>query len=356
MTLDELAHDFRNIERWERGEGGPTYSQLEGLADKLKVPVAVFFFPRPPAVPPIEETFRTLPDATIEELPSKVRLLLRKAKALQLNLVELCAGRNQIERLITRDLVFRPSDSVEQMAGRVREYLGISLEIQTQWPNDDHALKAWRDAVQRVGIFVFKDAFKVADFSGFCLTHEEFPIIYVNNSAAKTRQIFTIAHELAHLLFQTSGVDSLNELPTRSAQARNIEIACNRFAAELLLPNEAFENARRGLPATEATIERIASLFRVSRESVLRRYLDRGEVSQVFYEEAANRWANERREGSGGDYYRTKLAYLGREYVGLALSAFHQARIDERKLADYLDTRPRNISGLEERYIEGAAA
>jgi Zn-dependent peptidase ImmA (M78 family) len=58
-------------------------------------------------------------------------------------------------------------------------------------------------------VSVFKDAFRVDDYSGFCLYDDEFPLIYVNNSTSKTRQIFTLFHELAHLISHTSGIDTL---------------------------------------------------------------------------------------------------------------------------------------------------
>src|SRR5829696_4530733 len=104
LTVADLSASFPNYADWEAGKGGPTYGQLEDLANKLKVPIAVLFFPHPPATPRIEETFRTLPDAVLDELPSKMRLVLRKAKAFQLNVSELCGGVNPAERLITRDL------------------------------------------------------------------------------------------------------------------------------------------------------------------------------------------------------------------------------------------------------------
>src|SRR3546814_18114157 len=84
------------------------------------------------------------------------------------------------------------------MTTAVRRYLGVSLEQQCAWRDDETALKEWRAALQRVGVFVFQDAFRTDDFSGFCLYDVEFPIIYVNNSSAKTRQIFKYFHEPAH--------------------------------------------------------------------------------------------------------------------------------------------------------------
>jgi len=306
-------------------------------------------------VPAIRETFRTLPDVEFEHIPSKIRLLLRKAKALQLNLVELTQGRNPAARLITRDLTTKPTANVKQLAIKVREYLGVTLDEQTGWLSDEVALKKWRSALLRAGIFVFKDAFKVDEFSGFCLYDEEFPIIYVNNSSAKTRQIFTFFHELAHLLFHTSGVDTLTDVyvPNLHGDAHRIEVLCNRFAAEFLLPPEAFDAAILGRQITEEFTEELAARFHVSREMVFRRFLDRGSISEAKYRKATARWNAQRQEGGqGGDYYWTKLTYLGREYVALALTQFRQNRIDETQLAEYLDTKARNVGNLEEYFVK----
>jgi transcriptional regulator with XRE-family HTH domain len=89
FSREEAAQKFKRIADWEAGASAPTYPQLEQLSDTLKVPIAVFFFPAPPDVPPINETFRTLPAAELDRLPSRVRMLMRKAKAMQLNLAEL---------------------------------------------------------------------------------------------------------------------------------------------------------------------------------------------------------------------------------------------------------------------------
>src|SRR3546814_536729 len=242
LSRDEALLRFRRLAEWEAGEAGPTYPQLEQLSEAFKVPIAVFFFPEPPNVPAINETFRTLPEAELDRLPSRIRLLMRKAKVMQLNLAELTQGRNPAERLITRDLQFAPNVNITDMTTAVRRYLGVSLEQQCAWRDDETALKEWRAALQRVGVFVFKDAFRTDDFSGFCLYDEEFPIIYVNNSSAKTRQIFTYFHELAHLVFHTSGIDKVRDryIERLAGDSKQVEILCNSFAAQFLLPEDAF--------------------------------------------------------------------------------------------------------------------
>ena len=352
-TLEDARADFRQIEAWENGESFPSYPQLEKLSEKFKTPLAVFFFPEPPALEPISNSFRTLPGSQFEQIPGRVRYLLRKAKVFQINLDELNDGSNPAERLITRDLAFPVDTPVAAMAARVREYLGITLEQQMGWESTDKALENWRYRLNDVGVFVFKDAFRQGDYSGFCLYDNEFPIIYANNTSAKTRQIFTLFHELAHLLYRTSGVDMFQDdyIDMLHGEAKIIEILCNRFAAGFLAPDEAFEREMAGRDVSRETAAALADRFHVSREVIYRMFLDRGLIDQAEYDAATRIWAAGLKRGEGGDYYNNQIAYLGPRYIGLALTRYHSNRIDATQLADYLNIAPRNIGPLEEKFL-----
>lgn len=353
FSVEEIRDKFRDIEAWEKGVAFPTYPQLERLAEAFKVPVAIFFFPKPPDIPPIQESFRTLPAAQFETLPRALLLLLRKAKALQINLSELHEGKNPVERFIVRDLRFASKMNIPDMARQVRDYLGISLETQMNWANSTAAFDAWRAALEAHGVAVFKDAFRDNMYSGFCLYDDVFPLIYVNNSV-KTRQIFTLFHELAHLLFRTSGIDKFRGESGEGLlfSAPQVEIICNRFAAEFLLPASNFKSDMCDRPATEETAEWIARRYHVSREFVYRRFLDRNNITREEYLAAAERWIQQGQSGRGGNYYLTKISYLGVNYVKLAFSRYRQERISEFELADYLDTKVRNLAGIEDYFMK----
>jgi transcriptional regulator with XRE-family HTH domain len=132
-TLEDAVEKLKlkKIEQWEDAATSdfPSYPQLEKMADAFKVPIAVFFFPEPPDLPSISETFRTLGSEQFELIPPRVRLLLRKARAFQISLAELNNGQNPADRLIIRDLSFEPKVSIDTIAKRVREYLGIPLDL-----------------------------------------------------------------------------------------------------------------------------------------------------------------------------------------------------------------------------------
>jgi Zn-dependent peptidase ImmA (M78 family) len=363
-TIEAASEKWKNISAWEKEPGEdemplfPTYVQLEEMAEAFKVPVAVFFFPTPPDVPRPEETFRTLPEAELSSLEPRIKLLLRKAKALQINLAELNGGRNPARRLITRDLQFPVTIEAEEMAEAVRQYLGVSVEDQASWASVEAALEKWRAALVDVGVFVFKDQFRSPRFAGFCLTDEEFPIVYVNNTSAKSRQIFTLFHELGHLLFHTSGVDFRSqEVHADNPEDRRIEVLCNRFAGAILVPAVAFLAQMAGREANYEAASELAAHFKVSMLVIYRKFRDLRLISATEYAEAHQRAEEAEREGSsGGNFYNNQMAYLGRAYIGMALRAYKQQRISEEQLADYLLIQSKNVRGIEERYLKGVAA
>ncbi len=354
-STSEAKKYFKKIDQWESGELFPTYLQLEKLSKQFKVPVAVFFFPDPPDVPTIDEYFRTLSPEYMEHMPPKIRLLLRKAKVMQINLSELNDGVNPASKFLTKDFGFDQNDNAESIAQRLRAYLHVPIGEQFSWKSIEDALENWRQVLSDHGIYVFKDAFMEKGYYGFCLYDEEFPIIYVNNSSAKSRQIFTIFHELAHLIFRTSGIDVINDdhIDALPENSRKIEIFCNRFASKFLVPDDSFSEISIRRPANRETAQCLAKKFHVSREVIYGKFLDREEITEVEYQQATEQWrGNEKtKNSSGGDYYSNHMAYLGRRYISLTFERFYQNRFDAIQLADYLNMKPRNVASLEEKYL-----
>lgn len=364
-SIDEVAkrmkRDPAEIAAWEAGESAPTYAQLEALAYKIyKRPLAVFFLPTPPQEPEPEREFRTLPDFDLEDLTADTRYQIRLAHSLQLSLKELNDGRNTTARIIFRDIELSTNDDIPQKADEVRRYLAIPLETQATWRSGEIALKAWRNATEEAGVFVFKHAFKEKQISGFCLLDDEFPIIYLNNSTSKTRQVFSLFHELAHLLFHINGISKFDTsyIDQLDQPERRIERFCNAFAAELLMPSQDFDaQLREYRNLDERAVETLASRYSVSREVVFRRLRDKGLVSQALYEEKAAEWAAQagEREGSGGNYYATQATYLGDRYLRLVLGKHYQGKLTLEQVAEYLGVKPKNVAGLEEFALQRAA-
>lgn len=346
------------IASWEAGTSAPTYVQLERLAYGIfHRPIALLFFPEPPSEPDPHQSFRTLPDFEIDDLSAETRFRIRQARAIQLTLAELAERVNPSPRFILRDLQVVASDPATA-ARHVREFLTIDLKTQRSWRSSRQAFLAWRAAVEGAGVFVFKDTFSQRDVSGFSLYDSEFPIIYVNNSTAKARQTFTLFHELGHLLFHTNGVTKRDDRYIRalSGKPREIEVFCNRFAADFLVPEAGL--AAEDLTPDDQNIARLARIFNVSREVILRRLLDRGLVTRVEYEAKAKQWTDDyfdrASDEGGGDYYATRASYLSDAYTRLVFHRYYQGAIDIQDLARHLDVKIANVSNFEQAVLQKA--
>lgn len=365
LSLDEVADKLgrksisaKTVEAWEKGNGSPTYPQLETLAYMVyRRPLAVFFFP----VVPHEETtrteFRTLPDAAIDELSPGMVKLYRKAKLYQLYMEELCEGERPGDFSLLDKFALDKHSQLEPVVSAIREALGVSIEEQSTWRSTETAVKKWREAFEASGISVFKDAFRNNDYSGFCLYHQRYPLIFVNNSMPASRQVFTLFHELAHLLYGSGGVDFRSREAVRSFQGyySDVEVRCNYFANEYLVPQKVFNSLP--IEVSEEHFQKVADYFSVSREVILRKYLDRGLVDANYYEQMAAKWVEQtktaRDESSGGNYYYNVRTYLGDRYINLVYRRYYQNKITVDNVAEYLNVKAKNLSTFEHVVFEG---
>ncbi len=345
------------VEQWEGGSSSPTYPQLEKLAYSLyKRPLAIFFLPIPPEERDPKKSFRTLPDVDLEQLLPDTLFAIREAQAYQAALRELTDGVNPSSNPLLSMLGNIKDLSISDLAVATRRILGISLDQQKRWRSTTDALSAWRDAIENSGIFIFKRSFKQKEVSGFCLNDKMFPIIVLNNSTAKQRQIFSLFHELAHLEFDTDSISMFGEAHFRNLpkNAQQLEYRCNEFAAELLVPDADFLISFRKLrgSTSDESVQELARIYRVSREVILRRFLDKDLVTSDDYNKRVEKWAVEAAQSKGsqeggGDYYLTKAAYLGYRFLELAFKDHYQGKISIDRLADIVGVKAKNLPALE---------
>ncbi len=346
------------INDWESGERAPTYVQLEKLADKYKRPIAIFFFPEPPEEPNIAENL-ALRSSDNDHLEPRIHFLLRQAHARQLSLMELNLGTNLSAKKIFRDLHAHPLDSATALAQQTRFYFDISIDTQASWQTAAEALENWRYSIEEAGIFVFKEAFQDDSVDAFCLVHDEFPVIYLNNSRPAVRQIFSLFHELAHLLLGENDV-------TRgiSSGSGKIENFCDQFAAEFLVPSDDLKTHLTFSVYNDEVIQELAEHYKVSRPVILLKLVNSGIYTWKSYWQKINQWAKEHERGmkktkdskfpSGGSYYNTLATYLGYGFMELAFGKYRQGHCSVEQLAEHLNVKVRHLPQLEDRLLRKA--
>ncbi|MEK7486743.1 MAG: ImmA/IrrE family metallo-endopeptidase [Planctomycetota bacterium] len=365
FTLGDISNQqgFSKFPEWESGKILPTYTQLENIAEKLHRPVALFFFPEPPEEEKIERSLRVIDEKDIQIFSPSIRLLFRKAKAFQISLKELWVQEIDEHKKKIQWISLLKSSDVSTLAKETRKLFGISVAEQKSWKNSDKALKKWRYALADKGLYVFKDAFQNKMIAGFCLYDDLFPIIFINNSMSKNRQIFTLAHELAHIVLKESYLDIFDEKfwQLESEQPSHIEAKCNAFAAEFLIPEEDFKAVVSKQFIAEDTITKLAENYCVSKEVILRSCLTHQFIDKNFYHSKIMEWCKnfapermntlEKTLSGGGNYYNKKMDYLGDAYLALVLKNFDQGRIALEEAALHLDVKMKAVPVIEEKFL-----
>ncbi len=354
-VADRMGRNIEDIVNWEEGKDYPTYAQLEKLAYTIyKRPLAVFFFPNIPNIPKNNGKFRTLDNEIFNEIPTRIIELMNQARVMQLNLQELDS--NSRIRITELELDIHEQNFYEKL----RDVLGVDLELQKKAKNMSDAFEMWRSAFYECGVYVFKEAFKDNSFSGFCLYDIKYPVIYINNSMSYSRQIFTLFHELCHILIKTSGIDKANDdyISRLELDNRKLEMICNMFAGKFLVPTNDLLKLIDNVEINEKNIEKLSKKYSVSRDVILRKLLDMGKISKEAYEKKHSDYQEEMYRkpinSGGGNYYNTKKAYLGENYINDVCSNYYSGKIDLYETANYLNVRVEAIPQLGVMIKEGS--
>lgn len=357
-AAQKIGVDLEKYKDWEAGTDYPTYAKLKKISDVFHKPSALFFFPVPPKIASPKGDLRTLPDAVVNRLSRNVILQLEKAKVYQLSLIELYGERDSI--FMHRDEF---PDSVDALCEFFRKKLEFPVAAQKARKSTKVVFEIYREKFYDIGIYVFKDSFRDNAISGLCVKDNRFPVIVINNSMSFARQIFTLFHELYHLISDTSGAEIIRD-DFYSMLAENqstIEHNCDSFANNFLVPLDDFRQELEKAPVDEKRIEDLAQLYSVSREAIMYKLLTLGKITssdysqlkETFYGEAIRSQGKKEEKKGGGNYYSTKLSYLGNQYTGEVFRQYFSGKISGVKAGEMLQSKVDHLPRLESVFFRG---
>ena len=364
MSPDEAAQaigvDISRYMNWENGTEHPTYAKLKKISDVFRKPSAVFFFPEPPQLPSIKGDLRTLPDEIVNSFSKNVIIQFEKAKVYQLSLEELYGSK---ESIIAQRSSF-PKD-IDQLCNFFRMQLEFPISAQKARKSTKVVFEIFREKFYDLGIYVFKDAFKDNRISGICLNDDYFPVIVINNSMSFARQIFTLFHELYHLISDTSGAEIIRDdyYVALDAQQTEIERACDTFANAFLVPMDDFKQELKKKPINEDRIEELATLYSVSKEAIMYKLYKMGKMTpaeyndlkEFFYGDAIRNGEKRKGQSGGGNHYYTQLTYLGQRYAGDVFKQYFSGKIDSVRASEMLQSKVDHLPNLETVYFRGVS-
>lgn len=345
-SVEGLARQFPKLGKWESGEAQPTLKQLEALAKKTWTPLGYFFLPEPPQEKLPIPDFRTVSDRTVgsasPNLIDTLHTMQRRQTWMRDYLVD--CGLNPLPFIASATL----RDAPAAVAQQIRQILGTSDGWASQHGTWSDALRHLREAIEEAGILVAingvvgNDTHRKLDteeFRGFVLMDSYAPLIFVNGSDAKSAQMFTLAHELAHLWV---GESALFNLPNMEPSEFAVEQFCNKVAAEFLVPAREFEDFWPRANQDAEPFQAIARHFKVSPIVAARRAQDLGLIQRAEFLTFFRAYQDdERRKAArvtgGGDFYQNQNVRLGKRFARAVALAAKEGRLlyrDAYRLTD----------------------
>ncbi len=327
LDADDLAGRFPRLANWER-EGPPpptrerpTLKQLEQFATATHTPVGFLFLPEPPVERVPIPDFRTI----------GARRIGRPSPDL-LDTVYLCEQRQEWYRGFVRSQGEGPlpfvgsatvASNIEVTAAAIRDALGFGMDERQQVPSWTEALRRLIEQADALGVLVMVNGvvgnnthrrLDPEEFRGFALADALAPLVFINGADTKAAQMFTLAHELAHLWL---GQSALSDSGPATAPTHGVERWCNNVAAELLVPLAVLRAEYERREDLRGALDRLARRFKVSTLVILRRIHDAGgltrdQLRQAYQEELA---LLQRVAGTGGDFYRTETVRVGKRFA-----------------------------------------
>ena len=351
VAQEDLAVRFKKLPDWERGETRPTLKQLEAFARAVNVPFGYLFLDEPPNERLPIADFRTVTDtANFEASPDLIDTLYsmqRRQAWLREHLIE-----NGAE-----PLAFAASARLEDDPGAVGREIRRTLGLDGGWAA---GVRNWQDAVnelrrmiEQVGVMavingvVGNDTHRrlsVAEFRGFALTDRYAPLIFVNGADAKSAQMFTLAHELAHIWLGEEGLSGFESLLPGGTE---VEDWCNQAAAEFLAPSREFRECWMQARRAEDPFGALARSFKVSSVVAARRAMDLRLIERSAFFEFYERYTDREHKGgatsSGGDFYNSQNARVGKLFATHVIGAAMGGEIGFREAYELTGLRGRTF-------------
>lgn len=349
LDVYKLKPRFPRLSAWEHGEEKPTLKQLEDFAKATHIPFGYLFLPEPPEENIPIPDFRTIRG----EISSPSPNLLDTIYAMQRRLAWL---REELIESEAEPLDFvgsaRLSDDPQAIGQDMRRVVGIGSEWAAKRKSWIDAVSVLREAIERIGVMAVINGvvgnnthrkLNVEEFRGFSLCDEYTPLIFINGADAKSAQMFTMAHELAHIWLGKAG-EGLSGFENISPKGTEVETFCDKAAAEFLLPARELKAHWGNVKRERQPFKILARRFKVSPIVVGRRAMDLRMVDRESFFQFYREYISEERQKTGnsessGDFYNNQNVRVGKMFATNVIRAALEGRLSFREAYDLTGLR-----------------
>lgn len=349
----ELKEKFPKVDEWKDNDSKPTYLQLVNLAKFFNIPFGYFFLKEMPQKKYPIPHYRTMDNKKFE--PSRELI----------NTIETIDRRKQFASEILQEyknpLPFAKSITLKTNIEEAAELVRDVLKLPVNWTISEN-LNTWISAfyllvkrAEQAGIFVVVNSkennieLDIKEFRGFVLYDEYAPFIFINGNDFISGKIFTIAHEIVHILIgENASFDLANLQPCHN----DTEEFCNKVAAEFLVPKIILIEHHKQVGND---YNKLAEIFKVSKIVIARRLLDIGKINIKEFFTAYESFKISVKEvplkGKGGHFYNAAPYKISREFFNIVYNSVKRNKILYRDAFKLTGLSPKAFDGLVNIYI-----
>ena len=342
-----LGRTVEVVRDLESGKRSPTMRQLHILSEIYKRPIASFFLSKPKNEIPMPKDYRFLPNKT-NKFNHKTILAIRRTRGLQTLSKVLSLNIDYTTNAEIKKA--KSTDNFEFIASEYRKILKLDIEKQRMFRDAYKMLGYLRDILEDYNILVFQFSMPIEDARGFALADETPNIIVINSKDSIEARLFTLMHELGHIILGETVID----IPEEALEARNkIEAWCNSFSSSFLLPNSAsidlFNRNKNNLTETD-TLNTISKRYKVSKAVLLVKMVNLNYISRKEFESVLARYApkeakveNKEKQVIGMSSDQKCLSEVGNKFVSLVANNIEREFITYSDALSFLSIKSRNF-------------
>lgn len=315
ISEEKAIETFPLLNGWLSQEKQPTLNQLKNFAAKFYVPFGYLFMSNLPIenIPfPMfrgeagqQDHFNLNVYDTVMNVQARQEWL---EEYLEENDIKTC---NFIGSITTKT-------SISETVRRLRTILDLDDRWAFSLATPDAAVSLLGQKIEDTGVFLAYNGvvgnnthrpLKVSECRGFALVNEKAPYIFVNSADSKSAQLFTLIHEVAHLMLGVSAGHAGSEVLNHEAT----ENYCDMVAAEFLVPASVLREI--WINDTKSASRR----FKASELVVARRAHDLCLMSDTeynaFWAMYSQRQLRIKKKSTGGCFYLTSVKRVGRNFA-----------------------------------------
>ncbi len=331
----------KTIETWVSEGGYATTTQIDELSRKLLIPPLLLYLNNPDFIPSRPKKY----DHRIRQthIPYTERRKIRRAEILQMWLEDI------YDFETSTDVLYGAVDNDPTvMAEKLREVLKFDIEKQLyDLENPDEVFEYLRSEIESSGIAVMRLPLDTKYLRGLAI-HGRVPVIVVSSKDSPTAVLFTLIHELCHILRRKldSGVEICRDFTVEQEKAN--ETFCNRVAGRFLLPLDVArrEYEKHRGESIEEIVKSIAKDYKVSRDVVFLRLIELGISNREEYDRYVESFGEiEYRTGirRSRNHARTKLRRYGFLIVSSIIDAVRERKLRREEAMWLLEIRKPEI-------------